>query len=41
VRDLQFGLLRTACRDGMSDAWYPYRAEVRFGKMALHGCARR
>jgi uncharacterized membrane protein len=41
VRDLQLGLLRTACRDGMSDAWYPYRAEVRFGASALHGCARR
>lgn len=41
VRDLQLGLLRTACRDGMSDAWYPYRAEVRFGALALHGCARR
>ena len=41
VRDLKLGLLRTACRDGMSDAWYPYRAEVRFGQMALHGCARR
>ncbi|MHB1312195.1 MAG: COG3650 family protein [Gemmatimonadaceae bacterium] len=41
ARDLQLGLLRTTCRDGMSDAWYPYRAEVRFGTMALHGCARR
>lgn len=41
ARDLQLGLLRTACRDGMSDAWYPYRAEVRFGALALHGCARR
>ena len=41
VRELKIGLLRDACRDGMSDAWYPYRAEVRFGTTALHGCARR
>ena len=41
VRDLTFGLLRTDCRDGMSDSWYPWRAEVRFGATALHGCARR
>jgi len=41
VRELKLGLLRDACRDGMSDAWYPYRAEVRFGGTALRGCARR
>jgi uncharacterized membrane protein len=41
VRELQFGVLREACRDGASAAWYPYRAEVRFGSTALHGCARR
>jgi uncharacterized membrane protein len=41
VHDLMLGLLREPCRDGMSDAWYPYRAEVRFGDLALHGCARR
>jgi uncharacterized membrane protein len=41
VHDLTLGLLREPCRDGMSDAWYPYRAEVRFGDVALHGCARR
>jgi uncharacterized membrane protein len=41
VRELKIGLLRDACRDGMSDAWYQYRAEVRFGTTALHGCARR
>lgn len=41
VHELKLGLLREACRDGMSDAWYPYRAEVRFGELALHGCARR
>lgn len=41
VRDLSLGLLRSSCRDGMSDSWYPYRAEVRFGTTALHGCARR
>ncbi len=41
ARELQLGLFRDACRDGMSDAWYPYRAEVRFGRDALHGCARR
>jgi uncharacterized membrane protein len=41
VRELLLGLLHEGCRDGMSDAWYPYRAEVRFGKLALHGCAKR
>ena len=40
-REIKIGLLREACRDGMSDAWYPYRAEVRFGLTAMHGCARR
>ncbi len=41
VHELKLGILREPCRDGMSDAWYPYRAEVRFGALALHGCARR
>jgi uncharacterized membrane protein len=41
VHELKLGLLREACRDGMSDAWYPFRAEVRMGDVALHGCARR
>lgn len=41
VRELKLGLLRETCRDGMSDAWYPYRAEVRLGTTTLHGCARR
>lgn len=41
VHELKLGLLREACRDGMSDAWYPFRAEVRMGEVALHGCARR
>lgn len=41
VHELTFGLLREPCRDGMSDSWYPYRAEVRFGDVALHGCARK
>jgi len=41
VHELKLGLLREICRDGMSDAWYPYRAEVRVGNLALHGCARR
>jgi uncharacterized membrane protein len=41
VHELKLGLLREDCRDGMSDAWYPYRAEVRMGDLALHGCARR
>ena len=41
VHDLKLGLLREPCRDGMSDSWFPYRAEVRFGDLALHGCARR
>jgi len=41
VHELKLGLLRESCRDGMSDAWYPYRAEVRIGDLALHGCARR
>lgn len=41
VHELTLGLLHEDCRDGMSDAWYPYRAEVRFGTLALHGCARR
>mgnify|MGYP001365008712 FL=1 len=41
AREIKIGLLHEACRDGMSDAWYPYRAEVRLGVVALHGCARR
>lgn len=41
VHELKLGLLRESCSDGMSDAWYPYRAEVRIGDLALHGCARR
>jgi len=41
VHELKLGLLHEPCRDGMSDAWYPYRAEVRLGELALHGCARR
>lgn len=41
VHDLKLGLLREPCRDGMSDSWYPYRAELRVGDLALHGCARR
>jgi uncharacterized membrane protein len=41
VRDLTLRLLRDACRDKMSDSWYPLRAEVRFGDAALRGCARR
>ena len=41
VHELKLGLLRESCSDGMSDAWYPYRAEVRVGDLALHGCARR
>lgn len=41
VQDVTVGLLHEACRDNMSDAWYPYRAEVRMGNEALHGCARR
>lgn len=41
VHELKLGLLREGCSDGMSDSWYPYRAEVRVGDLALHGCARR
>ncbi len=41
VHELKLGLLRESCRDGTSDAWYPYRAEVRVGDLALSGCARR
>lgn len=41
VHEIKVGLLREPCRDGMSDAWYPYRAEVRVADLALHGCARR
>lgn len=41
LHELKLGLLHEDCRDGMSDAWYPYRAEVRIGDLALHGCARR
>lgn len=41
VHELKLGLLRESCSDGMSDAWYPFRAEVRVGDLALHGCARR
>jgi len=41
VHELKLGLLRESCSDGMNDAWYPYRAEVRVGDLALHGCARR
>lgn len=40
-RAIIFSALRADCRDGMSDAWYPYRVEIRYGKTALHGCARR
>jgi uncharacterized membrane protein len=39
--DLTLAVLREPCRDPMSDSWYPYRAEVRFRALALHGCARR
>jgi uncharacterized membrane protein len=41
VHVLKLGILREGCRDGMSDAWYPFRAEVRLGETALAGCARR
>lgn len=41
VHELKLGLLHENCSDGMSGAWYPYRAEVRVGDLALHGCARR
>jgi uncharacterized membrane protein len=41
VKEIKLGILREACRDGMSDAWFPYRAEVRVGELALAGCARR
>ncbi|MHB8837881.1 MAG: COG3650 family protein [Gemmatimonadaceae bacterium] len=41
VHELKLGILREGCRNGMSDAWYPYRAEVRAGDVALAGCARR
>lgn len=41
VHELTLRLWREACRDGMSDSWYPIRAEVRFGSVALRGCARR
>ncbi|MBA4072543.1 MAG: hypothetical protein C0497_12010 [Gemmatimonas sp.] len=41
VHELKLGLLHESCSDGMSDAWYPYRAEVRVGDLALRGCARR
>jgi uncharacterized membrane protein len=41
VKEIKLGLLRETCRDGMSDAWFPYRAEVRVGELALAGCARR
>jgi uncharacterized membrane protein len=41
VRELKLGILREPCRDGMSDAWYPFRAEVRVGDRAYAGCARR
>ncbi|HEY3287385.1 MAG TPA: hypothetical protein VGJ96_09755 [Gemmatimonadaceae bacterium] len=41
VHSLKVGLLRESCRDGMSDAWFPFRAEVRVGDVALAGCARR
>jgi uncharacterized membrane protein len=41
VHELKLGLLHESCSDGMSGAWYPYRAEVRVGDLALHGCARR
>ena len=39
--ELKLSIVRDACRDGMSDAWYPFRAEVRFGRSTLRGCARR
>lgn len=38
---LQLDLRRTACRDTMSGAWYPFRADVQFGETMLRGCARR
>jgi uncharacterized membrane protein len=41
LHELKLGLLREPCHDGVSNAWYPYRAEVRVGDTALHGCARR
>lgn len=41
VREIRVGLLRAPCRDGMSDAWYPYSTEVRIGFAVLRGCARR
>jgi uncharacterized membrane protein len=41
MKELKLGILREPCRDGMSDAWYPYRAEVRVGDRAYAGCARR
>ena len=41
MHHLTLGVLRESCRDGMSDSWYPYRAEVRADGIALHGCARR
>lgn len=41
LKELKLGILREPCRDGMSDAWYPYRAEVRVGERAYAGCARR
>ena len=40
VHELKVGILREGCRDRMSDAWFPYRAEVRAGDIALSGCAR-
>ena len=40
VHDLKLDILREPCRDGMSDNWYPFRAELRVGDLALHGCAR-
>jgi uncharacterized membrane protein len=41
VKELKLGILHEPCRDGMSDAWYPFRAEVRVGDRAYAGCARR
>jgi uncharacterized membrane protein len=41
ARELQLKILRTACHDAVGNAWYPFRAEVRFGRSAYRGCARR
>lgn len=41
ARELRLSLLREVCRDGMSNACYPFRAEMRFGAVVLRGCAHR